>query len=121
MSILRMKGDFDGALAIFDKAIDVADTPFEIARQKAIVLLLRDDAAQASALLDEYYDISTLTLNYAETMCACAVMTKDTEKYDEIVGVLAQYQIEEPEKIVQLKDGKITLEDIYMKGTGEAS
>ena len=120
MSVLRMDGNFKGALSVYDKAMDITETTPEIERQRAIVLMLKGEYAEAETILIDNYDESTLTIQYAETLCACAVMTGNGKKYDEVRELLESYEISLSESILGLQSGTVTVEEIYLEGGGDS-
>jgi tetratricopeptide (TPR) repeat protein len=119
MSILRMDGNYNGALTVYEKAMKIIDTTPEIERQRAIVLMLQGNFEDAEKILIENYDESTLTVEYAETLCACALKTGNTEKFDEVCSLLAGYGIQLSESLQKLQSGETTIEKIYLEGTGD--
>ncbi len=119
MSVLRMDKNYTGALSVYNKAMDVIETTPEIERQRAIILMLQGDYKTAESLLIKNFDESTVTKEYAETLCACALKTGNTDKFDEVCQFLAKYGVQLSESIQQLQAGKTTIEKIYLEGAGE--
>lgn len=119
MSVLRMDGNYKGVLTVYEKAVKIVKTTPEIERQRAIVLMLQGKYKDAEKILVDNYDESTLTLEYAETLCACSLKTGNTKKFDEVCRLLAGYGIQLSESIQKLLSGDTTIEKIYLEGAGD--
>jgi hypothetical protein len=91
----------------------------ELTRQKGIAMLLKGQAKEACALLKPLMNAQDFTLAAAETIAIAAFAAEDTDAYGEIVSMLDYYGQALSEKTLAYAAGTITLEDIFMKGTGD--
>lgn len=119
-SVYRMQKQYDKALSAAEQGIALDDTSSEPYRQKAIVQLLRKDKKGA---LEHAQTANELSLNYATsyTLALCYLANGDTKGYDEVVSILESYNVEMGQKVLDFKDGKLTIEDIFLNGEGDVA
>lgn len=113
---LRIKGDYDAAIELCDKFIDKDDTyASEFLRQKAICCLLKGDSSSAYKFASDAYSNSATPLT-ADLLMLCSVATSNTEIYDEIAALYKDSEMEIEQEVLDYKNGKITVEQIFTKG-----
>lgn len=113
---LRIKGDYDGAIKICDKFIDKEDTYMgEFLRQKAICYLLKGDSEAAFKFASDAYSSSSNPLS-ADLLMLCSIIVSDTETYDELAALYKDSELDIQQEVLDYKDGKITVEQIFTKG-----
>lgn len=117
MAQLRLLRRYDDALEIYNRACKLTDPSSEMQRQRAIILMLNGDYAEAQEILVSSYSPSTATLEHVATVALCAFANGDDAVYQEYKSLLDSYV---PYKQVDLfAAGACTLEDIFLSGGGE--
>ena len=126
-------GQYDEATALCDeligkgaagKGIDDAEAAAEASATKGVVLLLRDDAEEAQAVLEGAMK-QALSTGTAPSMRSCAAAliaareAGDDEAYDWVSQVM-QFQMgaDIPQEVVDFEAGDATLESIFTEGWG---
>lgn len=133
---LYRQGKYDEALDLSDKAISIAKAIYETSDQqdqgtpkdityaysiyveRAILYVLKNDMKSAQDAIDKAYQ-GQLT---ADTAFVYAMINKkngNDEAYDDIMSQLKTYNVELPEVCQKYIDGKVTFEDIFVKGKVE--
>lgn len=126
--ILRRQSKFEQAIQVCDEAIDAGNQFSELFRQKAIACILagkKDEALEASK---QVYDISLQNAYAGETgtllidmntAALIASLCNSQEDYQKAIDILDQVQVSINEEVQNCIDGKLNVEDIFMKGIGD--
>lgn len=114
----RLNNDYDAALATCEDGLAIDQENLELYRQKGIVYMLKGDTASAKTTLETAADIG-LTLELAYTIQVFSVLTDDTTWYKEIESLLTSSDYPTPDMVIDYKEGKISLEEIYAQGRGD--
>ena len=114
----RMKGNYDKAIKYTDEGLKLDSQNPDLYRQKAIALMLKKDFEGAKKEIEAGLSISEYGVLYY-TYLIIATELGDTETVEKINTVLENAALKNPEKIQNYLDGKITYQEIFMKGTGD--
>ena len=114
----RMKGNYDKAIKYTDEGIALDSGNPDLYRQKAIALMLKKDFEGAKKEIETALNISEYGVLYY-TYLIVATELGDTETIENINTVLENAGLENPEKIQNYLDGKLTYQEIFTKGTGD--
>ncbi|MCL2508713.1 MAG: hypothetical protein FWF05_06010 [Oscillospiraceae bacterium] len=121
MSVLRMDGKFGEAMQLYDMSMNNMEQNPAMEREFAIIMLLQGDVDGAHDRLTENYVMDeNLTAKYVYALMISALLAEDDEMYGEMNMLLIQNGMMTPDKIQRLGAGSVTVQDIFMKGTGEA-
>lgn len=113
---LRIKGDYDKSIEICNKFIDKEDTyAYEFLRQKSICYLLKGELDAAYKAAEEAYEQSAIPLT-ANLLLICSAATDNTDTYNEVAELFKQSDMDISKEILDYKDGKTSLEQIFTKG-----
>ena len=114
----RMKGNFDKAIKYSEDGIALDSQNPDLYRQKGIALMLKGDYSGAKKEFETGLSISEYGVLYYTYLVALNELG-DTETFEEIKSVLDNAGLTAPEKIQDYLDGKITVKQIFMEGTGD--
>lgn len=114
----RMKGNFDKAIKYSEDGIALDSGNPDLYRQKGIALMLKGDYSGAKKEFETGLSISEYGVLYYTYLVALNELG-DTETFEEIKSVLDNAGLTAPEKIQDYLDGKITVKQIFMEGTGD--
>lgn len=114
----RMKGNFDKAIKYSDEGVELDSQNPDLYRQKAIALMLKKDFDGAKKELETALSISEYGVLYCTYIIALNELG-DTEGVKEVQTILDNAGLENPEKVQNYLDGKLTVKEIFMEGTGD--
>ena len=114
----RMKGNFDKAIKYSEDGIALDSQNPDLYRQKGIALMLKGDYSGAKKEFETGLSISEYGVLYYTYLVALNELG-DTETFEEVKSVLDNAGLTAPEKIQDYLDGKITVKQIFMEGTGD--
>ena len=117
MAELRLMQKFDDAVAIYERALKLTEPSSEMQRQRAIILMLQGEYAEAQKMLVDSFSTSTATLEHVATIALCAFANDDKDVYNEYKTMLDSYA--PYEQVDLFAAGECTLEDIFLSGGGE--
>ncbi|MCR4615015.1 MAG: hypothetical protein K5756_02560 [Clostridiales bacterium] len=116
----RRDGKFDEAIAICDNEIEKYPKKEEAYRQKAIALMLKGDMKGAhETILIAYEQADDASFNMLEILAITANKTGDKEKIEEIENIFSYYGGSLSSKAQACIEGTMTVEQIFMEGTGD--
>lgn len=124
--LLRRNGSFEEAVKICEEGIK-AGTDAEIYRQQAIAYLLMDKKENALNAMQESYNItiqsaysnSNVPSEILNTAALVFFLCGDNDKYNEITDIFESQNMKFEKAVTDCIKGEITLEDIFMNGTGD--
>ncbi len=113
--IYRMKGEYDKALAIAEEMVaDYDESGFYYAfYEAAIDCFLMGDYEKALSYNTTCYDGEYLNEMTANLQALLYKLGGDEDGYDEVVSMLAGYDIEISPTVQEYLDGKITAEEMF--------
>ncbi|MBR6551209.1 MAG: hypothetical protein IKT89_00025 [Clostridia bacterium] len=114
----RMKGNFDKAIKYSDEGVKLDSQNPDLYRQKGIALMLKGDYSGAKKEFETGLSISEYGVLYYTYLVALNELG-DTKTFEEVQSVLDNAGLTAPEKIQNYLDGKITVKEIFMEGTGD--
>ena len=114
----RMKGNFDKALEKVEEGLLIDKENPDLYRKKGIALMLKGETEEAVKALETGLGYSEYGVLYYTYLVALTEL-EDTEKIEKVNGVLEEAGIEAPERIQKYIDGKLTLKQLFMEGTGD--
>ncbi len=117
MAELRLMQKFNDAVAIYERALKLTEPSSEMQRQRAIILMLQGEYAEAQKMLVDSFSTSTATLEHVATIALCAFANDDKDVYNEYKTMLDSYA--PYEQVDLFAAGECTLEDIFLSGGGE--
>ncbi|MCR4926242.1 MAG: tetratricopeptide repeat protein [Clostridiales bacterium] len=123
--LYRMNKDYDLAIKACNDAVEAfydekeeSSSNYEAYRQYAIVYLLKGDYENAVSKAETANDM-TLDEKVINTLALCYLANSDEEGYKEMVDLLKEYSVEIAQDVTDYKDGKKTLEQIFLEGLGD--
>lgn len=114
----RMKGNYEKSLEYAEKGLALNSEDTDLYRQKAITLLLNGDAKEAQKVIEDGSALGEYAVMYF-TYLVIANENGDTEKVEEIKGILSDAEVETPEKVQKYLDGKLSYKKLFTEGTGD--
>lgn len=128
------QGKYDEALKLCEEALKIAKnipsasqesevTPdiengYGVYLEQAVIYGIKGDMKKAQNAIDKAYQ-GTLTADTAYVYAMLCKKNGHEERYNEIISSLEQYQMTLPTPCQDYIDGKITFEDIFVKGKVE--
>ena len=85
---------------------------------RSVVMMLKGETEEAVKALETGLGYSEYGVLYYTYLVALTEL-EDTEKIEKVNGVLEEAGIEAPERIQKYIDGKLTLKQLFMEGTGD--
>jgi tetratricopeptide (TPR) repeat protein len=114
----RMQGDYEKAIKKADEGLLIDKTNSDLYRQKGIALMLNGELKEAVEVFETGLGYSEYAVLYYTYLVALNELG-DTEKIEEVQGVLKDSGLETPERVQKYLDGKISCKQLFTEGTGD--
>lgn len=114
----RMKGKLDKAISYAEKGIALEEKNPDLYRQKAIALMLKGDYQSAIGVLDTALSYEKYNVLYY-TYLVAATELGDERALEKINNEIKTLEGETPARVQEYLDGKLTVEELFMEGTGD--
>lgn len=88
-------------------------------RQQAIVYLLKGQFDKAQEAAGEAYTLYPNSYETAYTYALTCLVNKDAEEYETVVSNLKDYEETMGQTVLDFKNGKVTVEQIFLEGKGD--
>ncbi|NMP37992.1 MAG: tetratricopeptide repeat protein [Clostridiales bacterium] len=127
-NLARLKGDFNSAIALCEKANEINSDNYEAYRQMAVAYLLQGNYAKAYASARTAYEnggnANNLTFATCYTYIICAQANGSTADAQECKSQLESYSAmlpsyKIPDEVTGYLNGTVTAAQIYLEGNGE--
>lgn len=115
----RRQEKYDGALEQIEAGIKIDSESYSCLRQKAIVYLLKGNFDKAQEAAGEAYTMYPNSFETSYTYALACLANNDTEEYETVVANLKEYDEKMGQTVLDYKDGKLTIEQIFLEGKGD--
>lgn len=116
---LRQTGDAKASLAVCEDGIKEFPSNTDLVYNKAIALLLLNRASEAQTMLDEITQSENANAAFFYLYLVTIAAMKDDAQYKEVSEYITTNGGDIPQKVTDYAAGKLTLEDLFVKGTAD--
>ncbi len=114
---LRVAGDYDGAIAICDAAIDSEnEMVYEIYREKSLCCLLKGTYAEAYTAANLAFQSTSPSVRTCNTLALCALAAGQTDAFNEVKELLENSGFTLSSEVTDYQNGTRTIESILKEG-----
>lgn len=118
-NVYRRQEQYEKALEQLDLGLKLDPESTSCMRQQAIVYLLKGQFDKAQDAAGEAYTLYPNSYETAYTYALTCLVNKDTEEYETVVSNLKDYEETMGQIVLDFKDGKVSLEQIFLEGKGD--
>lgn len=115
----RRQEQYDKSLEQIEAGLKIDSESYSCLRQKAIVYLLKGNFDKAQDAAGEAYTMYPNSYETSYTYALTCLANNDTEEYEAVVANLKDYEETMGQTVLDYKDGKITIEQIFLEGKGD--
>lgn len=115
----RRQEKYEQALEQIEAGLKIDSESYSCLRQQAIVYLLKGQFDKAQEAAGEAYTKYPNSYETSYTYALTCLANKDTEEYDTVVANLKEYEETMGQTVLDYKDGKLAIEQIFLEGKGD--